>query len=479
MTGGGQATFGGRHEAGDSGETSGLRTGSETVRSVDGHLGELIIASHRVRSRSELFRVFTSGVADGLAADLTQILEYASGRGDFILRAGHGFRDELLDQARVPCGLLSQAGRAMLDPEGQPVELTDFSRSHEWSDDELLKEHGAKSGVVVKIESGERDFGTLGAFYSVPRSFEPEEVRFLTCAASLLGLEIERLRRGDEASAWLSRYELLRAGAALLRVPAERDEILSAASIAAVNGAPSCAPMADWCFVDALESAGRLPSLRRVAVENGEGDVEHLGEAFSAPLSPNALHGAPRVYATRQTELVRSVDDAFISEVAKDSRHHRAIVRVQPKSYVCAPVIGDKHFHGAVTLLRTETGNSISFEQEDRAAITEFATLIGQAIEMGMAETDKIVEAEEPDFPSLQLRLTDREYDVLEGIAGGERLGELGGRLCISTNTVRTHKRHLCQKIGLPPSSSNSEIVAEARRLGFLMQPAIHAERRR
>jgi GAF domain-containing protein len=370
----------------------------------------------------------------------------------------------------VPAGLLSQAGRAMLDPTGRVVELEDVSNPHDWTDDELVIGHGARSGIAVKVEVAGREFGVLGAFYRDTRVFSPDEGRFLSYAAALLGAGVERLERIAAAIAWRSRAELMLAGTALLKIPAERDAILSAAALAAVSGgAGGSRPIADWCFTDALESNASLPRLKRVAVDHAEGVAERLEEAFSAPLSPSAPHGAPRAYATRRTELVQFIDAEFVAAVAKSPEHRRAVEEARPYSYVCAPVIGAERFWGAISFLRTETGNPTPYEEEDRDACTEFAALVGDAIERGIPRPDfeEAQDAARPHLSRLDLDLTDREHDVLAGIAAGGRLTHIGHELSISTNTVRTHKRHLCQKLGLSPKSADTEIVAEAKRRGI------------
>lgn len=308
-------------------------------------IGELAAASSRACSLAELFGAFSAGVAEAASADFVQLLEYVAEEEPFILRAGHGFDGDSQQgsgRATVPSGLLSQAGRAMLDPEGLPVALEDFSSPHDWADDALLRGHGARSGIAVKVgkvggEPGES--GAIGAFYAAPRHFTSEEKDFLSLAAALLGSGIERLGQREVAVAWRTRAELLCSGAALLKVPAEKGELFSAAVSAAVNDG-GVRPVADWCFADALVGDGRLPRLERVAVGCVEGAAEHLEEAFSAPLSPSAPHGAPRAYATRQTELVRRVGSDFISGIAKDAPHRRAVEEARPCSYMCAPVIG-------------------------------------------------------------------------------------------------------------------------------------------
>ena len=124
-------------------------------------------------------------VAVALSADLVQVLEYIPAEETFVLRSGRGFSEALHDQARVKGGLLSQAGRAMLDPLAQPVSLKDFREPHDWADDELVVEHGARGGIAVKVEGGSQDFGALCAFYRSPRTFTSEEVAFMDCAARL------------------------------------------------------------------------------------------------------------------------------------------------------------------------------------------------------------------------------------------------------------------------------------------------------
>lgn len=431
-------------------------------------IGELAVASSEARSWDELFGSFADGVAEAASADFVQLLEYVAEEELFILRAGPGLHGDFHEGSgwvRVPSGLLSQAGRAMLDPEGLPVALEDFSSPHDWADDDLLRGHGARSGISVKVEGGVGDFGAIGAFYAVPRCFTSEERGFLALAAALLGSGVKRLGQREQAAAWRSRAELLRSGSELLKFPAEKDDLLTAAVSAVIN-CGGAYPIADWCFADALTGDGRFSRLERVAVGCVEGAAEHLEEAFSAPLSPSAPHGAPRAYATRQTELVRRVGSDLISDIAKDATHLQAIEEARPCSYICAPVIGAGRFHGAITLLRTETGIPTPFDDEDRDAVSEFAALVGYAIEMELPEAGKANGAPEPDPSTLDAHLTPREYEVLSRIALGKRLKQIGREFSISEHTVRSHKLHICQKLGLTPSDADTKIIAEAERRG-------------
>ena len=62
-------------------------------------------------------------------------------------------------------------------------------------------------------------------------------------------------------------------------------------------------------------------------------------------------------------------------------------------------------------------------------------------------------------------RLTEREHDVLELLAEGLGHAEIGQRLGIGSETVRTHLRKACERLG---SSTRTQAVATALRLGLI-----------
>ena len=62
-------------------------------------------------------------------------------------------------------------------------------------------------------------------------------------------------------------------------------------------------------------------------------------------------------------------------------------------------------------------------------------------------------------------RLTDREHDVLELLAEGLAHEEIGKRLGIGAETVRTHLRKACDRL---EASTRTQAVATALRLGLI-----------
>ena len=61
--------------------------------------------------------------------------------------------------------------------------------------------------------------------------------------------------------------------------------------------------------------------------------------------------------------------------------------------------------------------------------------------------------------------LSDRELDVLRGIAVGQTNNEIAGELFLSVRTVETHRMHLTQKLDL---RTRAELVTFARENGLL-----------
>lgn len=62
-------------------------------------------------------------------------------------------------------------------------------------------------------------------------------------------------------------------------------------------------------------------------------------------------------------------------------------------------------------------------------------------------------------------RLSDREIEVLRGLAGGRRVKEIAGHLALSEKTVSTYRTRLLRKLRL---RSNEQLVQYARREGLV-----------
>lgn len=93
------------------------------------------------------------------------------------------------------------------------------------------------------------------------------------------------------------------------------------------------------------------------------------------------------------------------------------------------------------------------------AAVARGQTILAAEIQAGLA--DQVRMRERDDRPAL----SPREHEILERTASGASAPEIAGELQISTATVKTHLRHLYEKLGV---SERAAAVAEAMRRGLL-----------
>ena len=62
-------------------------------------------------------------------------------------------------------------------------------------------------------------------------------------------------------------------------------------------------------------------------------------------------------------------------------------------------------------------------------------------------------------------RLSDREFEVMRGIASGESVGEIAARMHLSVKTVSTYRTRLLEKMGM---ATNSELTRYAIQNGLV-----------
>ena len=80
--------------------------------------------------------------------------------------------------------------------------------------------------------------------------------------------------------------------------------------------------------------------------------------------------------------------------------------------------------------------------------------------------TDKLVAdlTIESEKPAHEI-LTDREFQVLRGLASGKKMKEIADELCLSINTISTYRSRILQKMDL---ENNAELIRYALKMGLL-----------
>lgn len=140
-------------------------------------------------------------IAGTLGVELVKVLELMPDGDSLLLRAGVGWHDGLMGEARVGAGLDSQAGytlfanRAMTERDTEthePIIVEDLLEETRFTGPALLHDHGVVSGVSVIIYGADKPYGVLGAHTTQRRHFTAEEADFLQVMANVLATALQR-----------------------------------------------------------------------------------------------------------------------------------------------------------------------------------------------------------------------------------------------------------------------------------------------
>lgn len=132
-----------------------------------------------------------STVAVTLSVDFVKILELLPGDADLLLRAGFGWKTDLVGSP-IASTKPGSYGRHTLDS-SLPVVTADFAGETRFEVDAYLHEHGCVSGVNVTIAGRDnRCYGILGVCSKARRHFTAQETAFLAAIANLLAGAIAR-----------------------------------------------------------------------------------------------------------------------------------------------------------------------------------------------------------------------------------------------------------------------------------------------
>ncbi len=130
-----------------------------------------------------------------LDVELCEVLQRRN--GSLVLVAGEGWDEGSIGATKVSSGRGSQAAFTL--DSGQPVVLADIRAETRFEPSELIRRHGAVSGITVAIDCGEaQSWGVLGIYTRSKTSFSTTDVDFLRSVAIVLGQAIERSRAEGE-----------------------------------------------------------------------------------------------------------------------------------------------------------------------------------------------------------------------------------------------------------------------------------------
>lgn len=158
-------------------------------QTVIGALGQFALVSNDFEA---LLNQAVMMAAQTLEVEYCGLLELEPGGGRLWLRAGVGWKPEVVGKALVPRDIRTVEGYTLTA--GEPVVVENFGTELRFRGSRLLQSHGVVSGVTVAIVGQGQSFGVLGGYSTRRRKFTEDEVHFLLAVATVLAMAAERRR---------------------------------------------------------------------------------------------------------------------------------------------------------------------------------------------------------------------------------------------------------------------------------------------
>ena len=160
-----------------------------------GALADLARSALTGRDVAEVAREVVGHVRETLAVDFAEVLEFLPKERSWALLAGVGWKVSPPPVFEV---LAAPRGRSVLE-DNSPKAEGDVPSDPAFASDPHLRAHDVTSGMIVGVPKGGRGlFGLLGLYTRSPREFAPDEVRFISALADILGTAAERKRLEGE-----------------------------------------------------------------------------------------------------------------------------------------------------------------------------------------------------------------------------------------------------------------------------------------
>lgn len=160
--------------------------------------------------------------------------------------------------------------------------------------------------------------------------------------------------------------------------------------------------------------------------------------------------------------------DAVVLDLSMPGRSGIDLLTEVKHRYPRLPVLimslhGEEQF--AVRALRAGASGYLTKSAASEQLVAAFERIVrgGRYISETLAERLAMAAGGETGAP--HDRLSDREFEVMRGIASGESVSEIADRIHLSVKTVSTYRARLLEKMGM---SSNAELTRYAIQNGLV-----------
>jgi len=160
--------------------------------------------------------------------------------------------------------------------------------------------------------------------------------------------------------------------------------------------------------------------------------------------------------------------DAVILDLSMPGRSGIDLVAEMKHRYPKLPVLimslhSEEQF--AVRALRAGASGYLTKSAAPEQLISAFERIVRGGRYISETVAERLAAAAGGEVGALHDRLSQREFEVMRGIASGESVGEIAERMHLSAKTVSTYRSRLLDKMGM---ATNSELTRYALQNGLV-----------
>ncbi len=172
----------------------------EVVRSKEGYLNELAELGETLLIGANFNRMLENTaihLAKILGMKFVSILEYHPESKSFTLQAGVGWKERLVDNAKVEAGLKSLADHTLLSK--HPVIMENIETETRFSVPSYFLEQGITSGISISVSGENHPYGVIAVHSTCLSELSREEVKLLKFISNIfaLGIRVKKTQQSE------------------------------------------------------------------------------------------------------------------------------------------------------------------------------------------------------------------------------------------------------------------------------------------
>ncbi|HEY7598701.1 MAG TPA: GAF domain-containing protein, partial [Candidatus Limnocylindrales bacterium] len=175
-------------------ETAADAAGRPAQDAVPARQAAIAEMAQRALAETDLQRLLDEAcviAADVLGAEIVDLVQLSADGTELVIVAGLGWRPGVVGRLALPTERGSQSGYMLST--GEPVVSEDLRAEQRFTVPPILLEHGARSGISVRIGGADNPFGALAVFSPRPAAFNEADAWFLQSMTDVLASAVARL----------------------------------------------------------------------------------------------------------------------------------------------------------------------------------------------------------------------------------------------------------------------------------------------